>query len=568
MNRSCRFFLLATTVLASLVFAIPASAAPTFTLTEPVEGQRINGNVSINGYAPVGTTLTSATCAISNSSYSTPFSCLYMTRWISIGHIVNGGEGYKTITVVVSDATGSTTITRNVYNDLTDPNTFVTSGPNGTTITGSSATWEFSASETSSFECSLDGAAFTACTSPYTASGLSDATHEFRVRAIDLAGRVDQSPATRSVTVYNGPPLATFGEGPNEVTNNTSPGINVLRNRPDALAECRVDSGEWTDCSDGGYEMSELSDGDHTAEARAYLPGPTQVQATPATYSFTVDTVAPTLSLVSPKLYFGGLSASFELSTTATDINYVSCSVAGDSDWDCGLSYTRNFGPWEAAGEHYAEWTATDNAGNQGPTLTWDWTQFPDPPQTAIATKPDPTTAVQVASFTFTSETATEFECGVDGAAFAACPASHSITGLGAGPHVLQVRAKDPAGQVDDTPSSAVFTLSAPPVTVMPIPPKPKADSLSLAKKVLTLKVTGASSVKATVETCAKKKVKGKKKTVCKSAAKGTAMVSADGAVTVKLSKKLKKKISYKVTIVVTGADGQATTVVKKMKLK
>jgi hypothetical protein len=55
--------------------------------------------------------------------------------------------------------------------------------------TSTSATFAFVDRETSaSFECALDGAAYAACTSPRTYTGLSNARHRFSVRAVDLAG--------------------------------------------------------------------------------------------------------------------------------------------------------------------------------------------------------------------------------------------------------------------------------------------------------------------------------------------------------------------------------------------
>jgi hypothetical protein len=47
------------------------------------------------------------------------------------------------------------------------------------------------------FECSLDNAEFTVCSSPINYRKLSLAWHTFRVRAIDQAGNVDPTPATR-----------------------------------------------------------------------------------------------------------------------------------------------------------------------------------------------------------------------------------------------------------------------------------------------------------------------------------------------------------------------------------
>lgn len=46
------------------------------------------------------------------------------------------------------------------------------------------------------FQCSLDGAAFVACSSPQAYVDLAPGSHELRVRAIDAAGNVDAAPAT------------------------------------------------------------------------------------------------------------------------------------------------------------------------------------------------------------------------------------------------------------------------------------------------------------------------------------------------------------------------------------
>src|SRR5439155_2970915 len=82
------------------------------------------------------------------------------------------------------------------------------SGPaDGSTTTSTSATFDFAGTDNVSqpndltFECSLDGAAFTACLSPQSYSGLSAQQHTFAVRAKDQAGNVDATPATRTWTI-------------------------------------------------------------------------------------------------------------------------------------------------------------------------------------------------------------------------------------------------------------------------------------------------------------------------------------------------------------------------------
>jgi large repetitive protein len=53
----------------------------------------------------------------------------------------------------------------------------------------------------STFRCSLDGAAFAACTSPKTYDGLAPGSHAVRVVARDKAHNADQTPAKRTFTV-------------------------------------------------------------------------------------------------------------------------------------------------------------------------------------------------------------------------------------------------------------------------------------------------------------------------------------------------------------------------------
>jgi uncharacterized delta-60 repeat protein len=85
--------------------------------------------------------------------------------------------------------------------DNTPPNTTITGGPSGS-VKSTSATFTFVSSESGSkFQCSLDGATFSTCSSPKSYPNLTDGSHLFRVRAIDAAGNTDQSPAQRSFTV-------------------------------------------------------------------------------------------------------------------------------------------------------------------------------------------------------------------------------------------------------------------------------------------------------------------------------------------------------------------------------
>lgn len=99
--------------------------------------------------------------------------------------------------------------------DSAAPETTITAGPaDGETTSTTTPAFEFASGESgSSFACSVDGGAASACTSPFTATTLDDGTHTFSVAATDGAGNTDTTPATRSFTVST-PPVDVAAETP------------------------------------------------------------------------------------------------------------------------------------------------------------------------------------------------------------------------------------------------------------------------------------------------------------------------------------------------------------------
>ena len=98
------------------------------------------------------------------------------------------------------------------------PQTTINSGPSGPT-NDSTPTYAFSSNEAgSTFECRVDAGAWTSCTSPNTTASLADGAHTFEVRAIDVAGNVDATPASRGFTVDTVAPQTTISSGPSALT--------------------------------------------------------------------------------------------------------------------------------------------------------------------------------------------------------------------------------------------------------------------------------------------------------------------------------------------------------------
>jgi hypothetical protein len=109
------------------------------------------------------------------------------------------GDGTYTARARSTDVAGNSGIgaTRTFTVDTVAPSTSITSGPASPT-SSTSAQLAFSSSEAGTFECRRDGAAFAACTSPISYSGLAEGTHTVEVRATDTAGNTDASPASYS----------------------------------------------------------------------------------------------------------------------------------------------------------------------------------------------------------------------------------------------------------------------------------------------------------------------------------------------------------------------------------
>ena len=134
-------------------------------------------------------------------------------------------DGPHTYRATASDAAGNTSAAaeRTVTVDAALPDTTIASGPPEPT-NDATPTFTFTASEPATFQCSIDGAAFAACATPFTTPSLAHGAHEVRVRAVDAAGNRDSTPATWTFTVdLTPPPAPEVVSGPDGPTTDTSP---------------------------------------------------------------------------------------------------------------------------------------------------------------------------------------------------------------------------------------------------------------------------------------------------------------------------------------------------------
>ncbi|MGH7357905.1 MAG: OmpL47-type beta-barrel domain-containing protein, partial [Candidatus Rokuibacteriota bacterium] len=199
--------------------------------------------------------------------------------------------------------------------DLTTPQTTIDSAPADPSA-DDSPSFAFSSSEAGvTFECRLDGGAWSACSSPESLAGLADGPHTFDVRATDAAGNVDPTPASHGWTVDTGAPQTTIDVAPSDPSNDDAPTLEFSADESGASFECRLDGGAWTACT-SPETLGGLTDGPHTFDVRA-TDGAGNTDGSPASHAWTVDTVAPATTIdVAPGDPSNDPDPSFEFSAS------------------------------------------------------------------------------------------------------------------------------------------------------------------------------------------------------------------------------------------------------------
>jgi MYXO-CTERM domain-containing protein len=308
------------------------------------------------------------------------------------------------------------------------------------------------------FQCSVDGAAFTTCSATFSTAALADGPHTLRVRAVDALGFKDPTPATHTWTVDTVAPTTTIQTAEPSPTSDPTGDFVFTSNDAGATFECSVDSGAYAACP-ATFSTAALASGQHTLSVRA-RDAAGNVDATPATHTWTLDLTSPTTTIQtaepSPTSDPTG-----DFVFTSNDVAATfECSVDSGAYAACASTFSTAA---LADGSHTLSVRARDALGNVDATpATRTWVVDTDPPETTIPTfEPNPTTDPS-GDFVFASdEVGSTFQCRVDSAPFATCASTFSTAALAVGAHTIQVRAIDAAGNVDPTPASYGWTITA-----------------------------------------------------------------------------------------------------------
>jgi hypothetical protein len=299
------------------------------------------------------------------------------------GTIKDAGNNNASLTLPAPGAAGSLAANKNLVIDTTAPDTNITDQPANPT-NDNTPTFAFSGNDgtgsgIASLMCKIDGGGYSACTSPYTAPALLDGSHTFYVYAIDNAGNVDATPAAYTWMVDTTSPTTSLSSEPASYSNDSTPTFTFSGNDGSgsgvASFQCKVDGGSYAACT-SPHTTAALADGSHTFYVYA-VDAAGNVDATPATYAWSVDTVPPT--------------------TTITG-------------------------------------QPTDPSTDTTPVFTFSGS---DGSGSGLAS----------------------FRCKVDGGSYATCTSPYTTASLGDGVHTFYIYAVDVAGNVDATPASYTWTV-------------------------------------------------------------------------------------------------------------
>ncbi len=394
----------------------------------------------------------SFTCSLDGSAFD---ACTSPKDYSSLA---NGSHNFQ---VHATDALGNTDPTPANYNwtvDTTPPDTNIITHP-ATLTNGTSATFEFTATEAATFECDLDGGGFSACTSPKSFSGLADGAHTFQVRATDGAGNTDATPANFTWTVDTTPPDTIVDNGPASPTELTSADFVFHSTEAGSGFQCQLDGGGFSACT-SPKNYAALSLGAHSFDVKATDPaGNTDGSA--ASFSWTVVDLTPPNTIIdtSPASSTILTSAGFSFHSTESGSSF-QCQL--DSGGFSGCTSPQNY-VGLAVGAHSFEVKATDASGNTDPTpanFNWSITAAPD---TIINSGPTASsggvTNSTAAIFSFSStDPAATFACSLDGGVFAACTSPKNYTKLKVRAHSFKVQATA-GGLTDPTAASFDWTI-------------------------------------------------------------------------------------------------------------
>jgi N-acetylneuraminic acid mutarotase len=296
----------------------------------------------------------------------------------------------------------------------------------------------------------------------YVDDGLIPATTYFyRVRAAGAGGISEYSNEATATTLASEavdatPPQTSFGLGPLSLSNSTDARFGFTADEAGATFECRLDAGSWEVCASPEVYLG-LSEGSHTFEVRARDTAG-NIEETTASYTWTIDSLPPRTTITSaPSSLSNSTDARFEFTADEAGATFEYRLDAGS--WEVCVSPEVYLGLSE--GEHIFQARATDPAGNvEAMPPSYFWVIDTVPPITTLGSGPLSLSNSTDARFEFTADEAgVTFACRLDAGSWEVCASPRAYAGLSEGNHAFEVRAEDPAGNLEIDPPGYSWTI-------------------------------------------------------------------------------------------------------------
>ena len=316
-------------------------------------------------------------------------------------NLIDLSDGSYQLIISTSDASGNTaSLAYQWVIDTQAPELKIVEHP-GAYTNQSVSTFRFlsiDAHPQKNFECSIDGAFFHSCSSPFSFSP-QEGVHRLQVRTQDRAGNMSKT-LSHDWLVDLTPPMLTLLDLPEKLSNkrvaemsfsveDEGSGIDSLRCSLNGVESSCLSPISYSDLSDGLYRF-EVS-----AEDKA---GNLSVQL----YEWELDATSPELQMVkAPRSYSNESESVFEFL------------VLGDRDpqvfecaWD-SLSFRPCSSPLRLnlpEGGHSLQVRTQDGAGNMSKPLSHDWLVDRTPPMLTLLDLPEKLSNKRMAEMSFSVE--------------------------------------------------------------------------------------------------------------------------------------------------------------------
>jgi len=335
------------------------------------------------------------------------------------------------------------------------------------------------------FDCSGDprctgsGASQTCQGVQLSLNGLAVGSHTLLVRAVDPAGKVDDTPAFCAWRVDTTSPDTLILSHPDSLAQSTTASFTFGSNVTNVAGYmCALDAGTspapaaFAPCSTV-TTFTGLAEGSHTLVVYVVTTEGV-VDETPAVYTWIIDLTAPeTIIDLAPDPVTCDTTVIFEFGSDSGDVAGFRCRFSQISPAAIpGTFVSCNQGVFVASnltdGVYELEVAAFDSHGNQDPSPARHRFEIDTVmPETFIDVAPSDPSTTSTATFVFSSnEPNVTFLCALDppagiphGGDWFECPSTTVFTGLADGQHRLYVAAADQGCFVDDSPASHVWIV-------------------------------------------------------------------------------------------------------------